>query len=203
LQSLFSPLKPAADLKPFPSQVTLDKTSLDLLLCNIGSPSKFGTVSLETLRETLRVLADLSRESQNKEFLVHTESERSTLFEILLSSLKLPDGEVRRCGATLLNNIATVKTIRGELVSKLAACMFQTLDNVSDVSVAGFVSGSLMERESQRQIAQALASVTETHASEVLRHPNSSYFQEVLQKHRTSVDEVVRENVQTTISNLS
>lgn len=202
----FAPLKPAAEIQPTlsQSQVTLDKTSLDLLLRNIGTPSKFSSASLESLRETLRVLANLSRASQNKEFLVHTESERSTLFEILLSALKLPDGEVRRCGATLLSNIATVKTIRAELITKLATCMFQTLDDTSDsVSVAGFMAGSLMEKESQRQIAKALANITETHASEIIRQSNYPYFQEVLQKQTTSLDEVVRKNVQTTISNLS
>jgi len=199
----FAPLKPAAEIQPTPSQVTLDKTSLDLLLRHIATPSKFSSASLETLRETLRVLANLSRVSQNKEFLVHTESERSILFEILLSALKLPDGEVQRCGATLLNNIATVKTIRAELITKLATCMFQMLDSTSDVSVAGFMVGSLIEKESQRQIANALANITETHASEMIRQSNYPYFQEVLQKQTTSSDEVVRENIQTTISNLS
>jgi DNA-binding transcriptional ArsR family regulator len=201
----FFPLKPAAttDLQPSPSQVTLDKTSLDLLLRSLGNPSKFGTVSLETLRETLRVLANLSRTSQNKEVLVDAETDRSILFEILLSALKLPDGEVRRCSATLLNNIATLKTVRSELITKLATCMFQTLDNTSDVSVAGFMSGSLMEKESQRQIAQALVMLTETHASEVVRQPNYPYFQEVLDKHKTSSDELLRESVQATITNLS
>jgi len=201
----FSPLKPATTdlLQSSLSQVTLDKTSLDLLFRSLGNPSKFGTASLETLRETLRVLANLSRTSQNKEVLVDAETDRSILFEILLSALKLPDGEVRRCGATLLNNIATLKTIRSELITKLATCMFQMLDNTSDVSVAGFMSGSLMEKESQRQIAQALAVLTETHASEVVRQSNYPYFQEVLDKHKTSSDELLRESVQATIANLS
>jgi len=144
----------------------------------------------------------LARTSQNKEVLV-AETDRSILFEILLSALKLPDGEVRRCSATLLNNIATLKTIRSELITKLATCMFQMLDNTADVSVAGFMSGSLMEKESQRQIAQALAVLTETHASEVVRQPNYPYFQEVLDKHKTSSDELLKESVQATIANLS
>jgi DNA-binding transcriptional ArsR family regulator len=201
------PLKPAAAayLQPAPAQVTLDKTSLDLLFRSLGNPSKFGTVSLENLREALRVLANLSSTSKNKEILVDAETDRSILFEILLSALKLSDGEVRRCSATLLNNIATLKTIRSELITKLATCMFQTLDNTSDVSVAGFMSGSesLIRKESQRQIAQALVTLTETHAVEMALQPNYPYFQEVLTKHKTSSDDLLRESVQAAIANLS
>jgi len=201
----FSALTPAADLQPSQvSQVSLDKTTLDILLRSIGNPSKLSTANLENLRETLRVLASLSRTSQNKAVLVSAETDRSNLFEVLLSVLKLPDGEVRRCGATLLNNLAALESIRGELLTKLASCMFQMLDTTSDdLVVAGFMSGSLIEREIQRQIAQALAMLTETHASDLVRQSNYSYFLEILNKHKTSSDELLKDSVRVTIANLS
>jgi len=199
----FSALTPAADVQPSSSQVSLDKTTLDLLFRSIGNPSKLGTANLENLRETLRVLATLSRTSQNKTVLVSAEADRSNLFEVLLSVLKLPDGEVRRCGATLLSNVATLESIRGELVTKLAASMFLLLDKTDDSVAAGFLSGSLIEKEIQRQIAQALALLTETHAADVVRQSNYSHFLEVLHKHKSSSDDLLRESIRVTISNLS
>jgi len=185
------------------SEIVFDKATLAVLFENLGNPSKLSTCDLENLRETLRVFASLSRTSENKAVLVSTETDRSNLFEVLFAVLKLPDCEVRRCGATLLNNLATLESIRGELISKLATSMFQMLDKTEDNSVvAGFMSGSLIEREIQRQITQALAIVTETHASDLAGRSNFSYFEEILNKHKTSSDEVVRENVRATIANL-
>eukprot|EP00456_Euglypha_rotunda_P066329 TRINITY_DN570_c0_g1_i24.p1 TRINITY_DN570_c0_g1~~TRINITY_DN570_c0_g1_i24.p1 ORF type:complete len:195 (+),score=15.27 TRINITY_DN570_c0_g1_i24:278-862(+) len=102
-----------------PSTVNLDKSTVDALFRSIGNPSKLSTMTLENLRETMRVFATVSKTSQNKSVLVSSDSDRSNLIEIILSALKLSDYEVRRCAATLLNNMSSMETLRTELISKL------------------------------------------------------------------------------------
>jgi len=184
---------------PSPSQVTLDQGTADILLRSLGNPLKDGTANLENLRETLRVLATLSRIPQNKAVLV---SESTNLSDLLLSVLKLQDSEVRRCGVTLLSNVSTLESIRGELVSKLTACLFHLLANPDDSVGAGFKCSSLIEKEIQRQIARALAILSETHAADIARHPSYSRYLEILGQHKSSVDPTLRADIILTLEHL-
>lgn len=188
---------------PSPSQVSLDRGTLDTLFRSMGNPSKLNTVNLENLRETVRVLATVSRTSQNKAVLIGTDSDRTNLVEMLLAVLKLQDLEVRRCGATLLNNIASLEAVRGDLITKLSACMFELLDKSDDPTadsvVAGFMAGSLMEKEIQRQVAQTLATLTQTHARELTRQSSYPHYLETLNKCKASSDDLFRESVLLTL----
>jgi len=187
-----------------PSSIFLDKEAVEDLFRSIGNPTKLGMVTLESLRETMRVFVIVSKTSQNKLALISSDTDRSKLVEIILNTLQLSDYEVKRCGATLLSNVASVESLRSELVSKLVGCMFELLENVGDSgAAAGFASSSLIETEIQRQIAQALAILTQTHAVDVSRQTNYSYFVEILNKQKLASDDLFRENVQKTLQQLT
>jgi len=186
-----------------PSSISLDKGTVDALFQSIGNPAKLGTATLENLRETMRIFALVSKTSQNKLALVSSDADRSKLLDIILNTLQLSDFEVRRCGATLLSNMASVESIRSELVSKLAGCMFQLLENADVSAVAGFTSSSLIGTEIHRQIAQALVLLTQTHAVDVIRQPNSLHYLEILNKQKVAPDDLFRESVQTTLQQLT
>jgi len=177
-----------------PSTISLDKDTLDALFKGLG-PSELRTAPLENLRETMRVFATISKTSQNKAYLVSSDSDRSNLLEVILNTMQVSDYEVRRCAATLLNNMVIVESLRGELISKLANCMFKSLENTDDSTAAGFTLSSLVEIEIQRQIAQALVVVTQTHAKDLSQQPDYSHYLEVLNKQKVASDESLRESV--------
>jgi hypothetical protein len=182
-------------------QVRLDQETVDVLIRSLGNLAE--PTNLENLRETLRVLATLSKTSHNRAVLaeVRTTAERSGLCDLLLWVLNLEDSEVRRCGTTLLGNVAALETIRGELVSKLLASMFRLLSS-TDSDVTEFDSCDLIEKEIQRQVAKTLAILTETHASEIAKDVHFSHYMQVLGKHKSSPDEGLRADVLSTIQRL-
>jgi len=188
---------------PAPSSISLDKEAVEDLFRNLGNPAKLGSVTLESLRETLRVFVTVSKTSQNRLALLSSTTNRSKLLDIILNALQLSDSEVKRCGATLLCNMASVESLRSELVSKLVSCMFELLENAGDSGAAGFASSSLIDTEIQRQIAQALVILTQTNAVDVSRQTNYSHFVEILNKQKFAPDDLFRENVQKILQQLT
>jgi len=187
-----------------PGQVVLDKGTLEILMRGVGSVGK--PTNLEHLREIIRLLAILSKSSQNRAVLAESHGsgpDRINLCDLIARILQLPDVEVRRCGATFLGNIATLETLRGELITKLLAIMFQVLSN-SDVPAAGFGADcvSLMGKETQRQIVRALVLITETHAKQVVQDPLFAQYAKVLAGLKSSGDANFCANVATTLQHL-
>jgi hypothetical protein len=188
-------LSPASILAP--GQIVLDKGTLDILMKGVGKSSS----NLEHLREIIRLLAMLSKSSHNRAVLAESHG-TTNLCDILARVLQLPDVEVRRCGATFLNNIAALEDLRGELISKLLAVMFKILSG-SDCASAGFGDcGELMGRETQRQIIRALALMTETHAKQVCQDPLFSQYHKALTTLQTCSDSVLRADVIVTLQHL-
>jgi len=185
------------------STISLDKGTIDALFRSLGSPSKLSTATLENLRETMRIFATISKTTPNKMALVSTDSDRSNLLELILNTLQVSDFEVRRCGATLLSNMATVESLRSELIPKLTGCMFKLLENTDDSTAAGFTLSYLVEIEIQRQIAQALATITQTHGKDLMQQPDYSHYLEILNKQKVAFDELFRESVQKILQQLT
>jgi len=181
-----------------PGQLVLDKETLHILMRGVGNSNS----NLEHLREIVRLLACLSKSTQNRSVLAETQSS-THLVEILARVLQLPDVEVRRCGATLLANVASMEKIRGELTDKLLAIMFKILRN-PDCDSAGFGGDcvELMGRETQRQIGRALALIAETHAKDILQDPLYSQYLKTLTGLQSSNDTALRADAIVTLQHL-
>jgi len=181
-----------------PGQIVLDKETLQILMRGVGKSNS----NLEHLREIVRLLACLSKSTQNRSVLAEAHSS-TNLVEILARVLQLPDVEVRRCGATLLANIAAMEKIRGELISKLLAIMFKILPS-SDCGSAGFGEEcvELMGRETQRQIGRALALITETHAKQIIQDPLYSQYLKTLTNLQSNNDTALRADAIVTLQHL-
>jgi len=181
-----------------PGQVVLDKETLAILMRGVGKSNS----NLEHLREIMRLLAFLSKSTQNRSVL--TEGHSSTnLVDVLGRILQLPDVEVRRCGATLLANIASMEKIRGELITHLLAIMFKILQ-VTNCDSAGFGEEcvELMGRETQRQVGRALALITETHAKQIIQDPLYSQYLKTLTNLQSSNDTALRADAIVTLQHL-
>jgi len=179
-----------------PGQVVLDKETRAILMRGVGKSNS----NLEHLREIMRLLACLSKSSQNRSVL--TEGHSSTnLVDVLGRILQLPDVEVRRCGATLLANIASTEKIRGELITQLLAIMFKILLGTNCDS-AGFGEVELMGRETQRQVGRALALITETHAKQIIQDPLYSQYLKTLTNLQSSNDTALRADAILTLQHL-
>jgi len=170
-----------------PGQVVLDKETLAILMRGVGKSNS----NLEHLREIMRLLACLSKSSQNRSVL--TEGHSSTnLVDVLGRILQLPDVEVRRCGATLLANIASMEKIRGELIQLLAIMFKILLGTNCDSAGFGEECVELMGRETQRQVGRALALITETHAKQIIQDPLYSQYLKTLTNLQSSNDIALR-----------
>jgi len=181
-----------------PGQVLLDKETLSILMRGVGKSNS----NLEHLREIVRLLACLSKSSQNRSVLA--EAHNSTnIVDILGRVLQLPDVEVRRCGATLLANIASMEKIRGELISHLLAIIFKILPS-PDCDCAGFGEEcvELMGRETQRQLGRALALISETHAKQIIQDPLYSQYLKTLTSLQSNNDTALRADAIVTLQHL-
>jgi len=173
--------------------MTLDKDTLKILSQAVGSPGKASS-NLEYLRETTRLLATLSKSSQNRAVFIESHGSQIDLCELIGQILQLPDVEVRRCGATFLGNLAVLETLREELITKLLPVMFQTLSK-SDIGCAGFGDSALIEKETHRQIVRALNTMIDTHAKQVVQDPFFSQYRKILVSLKASSDQNLRADV--------
>jgi len=181
-------------------QIDLDKPTLELLMKSVGKSD----TNLEHLREIIRVLATSSNSEQNRALI--SESFSATyLCETLATILQLSDGEVRRCGATFLGNLATLETLRGEFINKLLGIMFKVLSG-SNCDSAGFGLGcsELINRETQRQIGRTLSLFSKTHAKQMSQDPSSSsYLKTLTYLQKSTNDALFQADVLSTLEQMS
>jgi len=191
----FNPCSSSSSSASLPSvgQTILDKETLEILLRGLGS-------NLEHVREIVRLLSSFAKNPQNRAFLASSQSS-TNLWDMFARVLDLQDGEIRRCAATFVNNMAVEQNIRSELISKLLASMFRILGGTKCDS-AGFGPCEFLHRDTKRQMVHALSLVAETHAKQIALSPLFSQYLKTLTDLQSSDDNVLRLDVVVTLEYL-
>jgi len=178
--------------------VELDESTVSSLYSMASSPY------CDVQREGVLALAQVSTTSANQRKLANStitdlllNQSHQQLIDVLRQVLTSKDAEVGRCASILLSNLCSQEPIRPHVVHHLLDLMVSILDGELDSSdeedlepgaepMSPSSSSSTEEdeevyrRETKRQVARALASLSETHASLILN--KSQGIQQTLKK---------------------
>jgi len=172
------PPRPLLSLPSF--DLVLDKKTAALMIQTLCQPD----VSLECIRETLRVLSCLSKQSQNLEILFEV---NSNLPELLISFLKSKDVETLRCAATFLANILAVHSTH-VVVREHISLLFDVFSS-NDLISPGFSTNTrnLLHLEVKRHISRSLATLSSKGTS-ISKDPLFSSYVKTLKETTLSPD---------------
>jgi len=171
----------AADV-PLPcSEINLDKKTATLMLQTLSSQD----VSLEYIRETLRVLSCLSKQPCNLAMLLQVNGK---LPELLLQFLKSKDVEILRCAALFLANLVSVHS-NNTVLHKHVSFFFDAY-TATDLESPGYGSTArnLIHLEIKRQLTRSILALTAKNSDAIAKQPLFSNYVKVLKEATLSPD---------------
>jgi len=173
-------LSPAAFLgKKLPSEdVKLTADSFETLYEMAASPME------DVQQEAMDALARASECPENQRVIVESDN-FPQLLELFAKVLTIQDSDTGRCAAKVLSNLAHQQQARAQLIQRLNSVMGAVLDQQDSRDTWA----SLSLQDAKRQIAHALAQISETHAREIRTSNQSIKLISSLRKHSQSSDE--------------
>jgi hypothetical protein len=139
-------------------------------------------------REAAFTLSQLSQDSANQKFLLHFRFGPQPFLELLAVLLESSDCEVRRCATTIAANLSKRDEAGTEILKHLLSKLTQ---------LVGMEDRELTDRNTKRQAALALSTLSLTHAASMRA------IETTLERQRDAPDAKLRVYVNATLSRVS
>jgi len=176
-----------------PANVSLDDSTQQCLLDMATSKDS------DVQRESVRFLASASTSAGNQQKLSNGKDKLPVLVSIVANLLASKDKEVIRCTTMLVANLAQQPAVRSSLLPLVPALL-----GLLDIVVSHASVNALLFKEVRRQVARTLVCMSDTCKKELLKDANSRLaVLSVLDKHRYSNDEPLRQLVASALVNLN
>jgi len=148
-------------------------------------------------QEAMDALAKASDSPDNQRVIVESEC-FPQLLELFAKVLTVQESDMGRCAAKVLSNLSQQQQARAQLIQRLNTVMGAVLEQDPRDTWA-----SLSLQDVKRQIAHALAQISETHAREIRTSNQSLKLISSLRKHLKSSDERTQNFARTALAQIA